>query len=319
MRLAFAAAVRAAAAAFICAAGLSTHAVSPIPAPVIPRMLLVDAARVGERIVAVGAHGFVVTSDDLGNTWRFAYTQPNVPLLTALAFADNQTGLAVGHDALILRTADGATSWAPVYKDVQGQRPLLDVLFVDKDLAIAVGAYGLYLESGDAGRTWTPRKIIEDDKHLNGIVRAGDRLLIAGEAGTLLESADRGRTWTALATPYKGSFFGAVVADDGGIVIFGLRGRIFRSADRGATWTAVDNASTAAIMGGTRLPDGTIVLTGAAGTVLASRDQGRSFVPVLSGVTRVLSAAVPGASDRLLLFGEGGPREVTLPFRRSTP
>jgi photosystem II stability/assembly factor-like uncharacterized protein len=315
----FAAAVRVAAAAFIWAAGLAAHAADPIPERIVQRMLLVDAARVGDRVVAVGEHGYVVASDDFGATWRFAYDQPNAPLLTSIAFQDKSVGFAVGHDALVLRTADGGTSWKQVYAAAQEQRPLLDVIAIDEHLAIAVGAYGLYLESADAGETWTPRKIIQDDKHLNAIVRLGGRLVIVGEAGTVLASDDRGKTWQPLASPYKGSFFGAVAADEGGIVICGLRGRIFRSADRGATWTAVDNASTMALMGGTKLADGTIVLVGSAGTVLASRDGGRAFVPVMTGSTRALSAAVAGAADKLMLFGEGGERDVSLPFKRATP
>jgi photosystem II stability/assembly factor-like uncharacterized protein len=72
-------------------------------------------------------------------------------------------------------------------------------------------------------------------------------------------------------------------------------------------------------MGGTRLADGTIVLVGAAGTVLASRDQGRTFAPVMSGTTHPLAASVPGPGDKLLVFGEGGERDVALSFKRATP
>ena len=53
--------------------------------------------------------------------------------------------------------------------------------------------------------------------------------------------------------------------------------------------------------------------------MLVSRDHGRSFVPLMTGTTRPLSAAVAGGSDKLLLFGEGGPREVALPIKRGTP
>ena len=36
------------------------------------RLLLVDAERFGNRIVAVGDHGYIVISDDFGKTWRRA-------------------------------------------------------------------------------------------------------------------------------------------------------------------------------------------------------------------------------------------------------
>jgi hypothetical protein len=39
----------------------------------------------------------------------------------------------------------------------------------------------------------------------------------------------------------------------------------------------------------------------------------------MSGTTRPLAAAVPGSGDRLLVFGEGGERDVALSSRRATP
>jgi len=293
-----------------------------LPAVAVQRLLLTDAERVGQRIVAVGDRGYVVYSDDQGRTWKRAETPP-APLLTAIDFVDDQLGLAVGHDSIILMTRDRGETWRQVFAAPAEQRPLLDVLFLTSQRAIAVGAYGAYYESADGGRTWTARKVIADDKHLNAILEVGEgNLVILGEAGTLLLSADAGTTWTPLPAPYKGSFFGGVVANDGSVVAFGMRGRIYRSADKGRTWAQVDNGSVASLMGGDRLPDGALVLAGAAGTALVSRDNGRSFVPVASGTTRAFSKALLGAPNEVLLLGEAGVRAVALPSamkRAATP
>lgn len=284
----------------------------PLRAATIQRLLLIDAAQAGNRIVAVGDRGWIVHSDDQGATWSRAKT-PVAPLLTAVRFTDAQRGWAVGHDSVILATADGGISWTQQFAAPAEQRPLMDVHFLDAQRGIAIGAYGAYYETADGGRSWTARKVLEDDKHLNGIVAAGNgRLVILGEAGTILRSEDGGAKWSAVPSPYKGSLFGAVVAADGAIVAFGLRGRIYRSADAGATWTQVDNASVATLMGGARLPDGTLVLAGAAGTVLVSRDQGRSFQPLATGTTRAFSKAVAAGPGALLLLGETGARPVAL-------
>ena len=212
----------------------------PPPATTMQRLLLVDAARAGSRIVAVGDRGYIVYSDDQGATWSRAKTPP-APLLTTVEFIDAKTGWAAGHDATILATADGGESWTQQLSAPSEQRPLLDLLFLSKTEGFAVGAYGAFYETTD-GKTWNARKVIDEDKHLNAILKVAEgRLLILGEAGTILASPDNGRTWGAVASPYKGSLFGGVVADDGAVIAFGLRGRIYRSADEGRTCKQVDN------------------------------------------------------------------------------
>jgi len=285
----------------------------PLAAVTVKRLLLIDGARAGNRIVAVGDHGYIVLSDDGGASWRRARA-PEAPLLTAVDFADAKHGWAVGYDELILATSDGGESWAPQFSAPAEKRPLLDVLFLDARRGIAVGAYGAYLETEDGGRTWSARKITPEDRHLNCIVRlSGSRLLIVGESGTVLVSTDAGREWKALASPYKGSLFGAVVAADGSVVAFGLRGKIFRSTDGGEGWQAVENASTATLMGGARLADGALVLVGSAGTVLVSRDNGRSFALAGSAETaRIYASAMDGPRGEALVLGDSGARAMTV-------
>jgi photosystem II stability/assembly factor-like uncharacterized protein len=301
---------------FFCAVAFAKDvlpAEGPIAERTVQRLLLVDAERFGNRIVAVGDHGYIVISDDFARTWRRARA-PSSILLTALDFLDDRLAIAVGHDCAILTTSDGGETWTQAFSAPSEGRPLLDVLFVKKDFAVAVGAYGAYYESTDAGKTWTSRKITADDKHYNAIIELGEgRLLILGEAGTILASNDWGKTWSPIVSPYKGSLFGAVVAEDGAVVAFGMRGRIFRSKDKGATWAAIDNPSTATLIGGEKLFDGALVLAGSQGTALLSRDNGLSFVPIQTKTTRALAKAVQGSSGVVLLLGDGGTYEVAVP------
>jgi photosystem II stability/assembly factor-like uncharacterized protein len=291
----------------------------PLQPTTVQRLLLVDAERFRNRIVAVGDRGYIVISDDFGKSWRRAKSPP-APLLTAVDFLDDQLAIAVGHDSVILTTSDGGENWTQQFSAPSEQRPLLDVNFVKKDFAVAVGAYGAYYESTDAGKTWTARKINADDKHFNVVLElGGGAMLILGEAGTILTSSDWGKNWSPVPSPYKGSFFGALVSDDAAVIAFGMRGRIYRSTDKGKTWKQVDNASTAALLGGEKLPDGSLVLAGSAGTALVSRDNGQSFVPVATGTTRSFAKPILGDTDKVLLLGETGAREVALPTRKPAP
>jgi photosystem II stability/assembly factor-like uncharacterized protein len=299
---------------FFCAPAIGKDVLpesGPVYEQTMQRLLLVDAERFGNRIVAVGDRGYIVITDDFGKTWRRAKSPPE-PLLTAIDFLDDTLGLAVGHDSVILQTSDRGETWTQVFSAPSEQRPLLDVLYVKKDFAVAVGAYGAYYESTD-GKTWTARKITQDDKHFNAVLELGEgRLLILGEAGTILSSTNWGKNWTPVASPYKGSFFGAIVAEDGAVIAFGMRGRIFRSKDKGTTWSPVDNASTASLIGAEKLPDGSVVLAGASGTALVSRDNGLTFQPIATGTTRSLAKAVQGENGVILLLGESGALPVKL-------
>lgn len=305
-----------------CWAEVPESAILPTPGAAVrvaamQRALLVDVQRIGKRLVAVGDHGYVVFSDDEGANWRLAKAPP-APLLTAVAFLDERTGLAVGHDSVILATGDGGETWTRQFSAPAEQRPLLDVAFIDKSMAFAVGAYGAFYESGDGGKSWSARKILNDDKHLNAIVKVeGASLLILGEAGTILASDDAGKSWQPVASPYKGSLFGALVANDGAVIAYGLRGRVYRSTDKGRTWKQVDHPGSATLMGGVKLADGALVIVGAAGTAIVSRDNGQSFVPLATGSTKALSGVAAASRDKVLLVGEGGAREVPLPTSRA--
>ena len=76
----------------------------------LPAQALLDIALAGERLVAVGHAGLIITSDDNGHSWE----QASVPVsatLTALHFPTPQQGWAVGHGGVILHSADAGSSW----------------------------------------------------------------------------------------------------------------------------------------------------------------------------------------------------------------
>ena len=297
---------------------VAAYAFSPRHAPEFPAtgvavnsLLVLDAARAGQRIVAVGERGHIVLSDDDGGSWR-QVTSPTQATLTALYFFGEKTGWAVGHDSVILKSDDGGSSWRQVYHAPDEQKPLLDVWFGDELNGYAMGAYGLFMETSNGGVSWRQRKIFDGDTHINAFsgasARTGSKLFIAGEAGTLLRSDDAGKTWQPLASPYKGSFFGILSLSDDSLLAFGLRGNVFRSNDAGATWNAVESGTQATLMGGLVSADGRVVLVGQGGVMLVSQDQGNSFQLRNHASGKALAAvlAAKKGKDELLLFGESG-------------
>ena len=307
------------------------------PARLAARGLLLALAAAGERLVAVGDRGVIVFSDDRGHSWTQSLTVPTQALLTGVCFFDAQHGVAVGHDLVVLITADAGRSWRRAHDDPQAQRPLLDVWCARDGHAIAVGAYSTYLTSEDAGASWQERPFqpvpaparpagaaraatpaAQADTggggfHLNRIVGAGaGSLYIAAEAGHLYRSADGGAQWRELSSPYEGSFFGALSLGDEVVLAYGLRGNLYRSADGGDSWQKLASGTLAMLDGGTRLGSEGVALVGLSGVLLVSRDAGRSFTLVQQADYRGLAAVLAVGPDALVVVGEGGARRIEL-------
>ncbi len=277
-----------------------------VEAPLAPRSLLLDVARAGDRLVAVGERGHILLSDDSGVTWRQAPV-PSRATLTAVSFVDPMRGWAVGHDAMVLHTGDGGESWSEQYADPDFETPLMDVRFADAGTGFAVGAYGLFLETIDGGRNWGQRWVTEDDFHFNAILHpAPEQWFMAGEAGGLYRSDDGGLEWQVLDPPYQGSFFGALDLGADDLLVFGLQGNLFRSGDGGESWQQIDTGTTAALVAGAELADGRIVVVGLSGTVLVSDDRGASVRLSRRSDRSALAGVVEAPDGTLVLVGEAG-------------
>jgi photosystem II stability/assembly factor-like uncharacterized protein len=288
-----------------------------IQAPLADRSLLLDAVAADGALVVVGERGHILISGDGGGSWQQAEV-PARSTLTAVAFSGRDLGWAVGHDAVILRTSDGGTTWELVNWAPEDESPLLDVWFADADNGFAVGAYGSFYVTADGGETWSFEAISEDDFHLNHIAEsATGRLYIAAEAGMIYRSDDGGESWIELPSPYEGSFFGTLPLDGDALLLFGLQGHLFRSEDAGESWNPVETGTSAMLTDGIRLADGTVLVTGLGGVLLASSDGGQTFEVLPQPDRRGISAVVEAGSGRLLLVGEFGAK--TLPIEDVTP
>jgi photosystem II stability/assembly factor-like uncharacterized protein len=312
--------------------------------PLAAESLLLDLAMAGKRLVAVGERGHVLLSDDQGAQWRQAKSVPTRVMLTAVFFADESYGWAVGHDETILNTVDGGETWTRSHFAPEAQQPLLDLWFANRVSGIAVGAYGAYFTTNDGGRTWSGAKFspapmatsptspsspaqpaaapddeaLPPDYHLNRIVGVGNRLYIAAERGQLYRSDDRGANWRALPTPYEGSFFGLVPIRGEGLLAFGLRGNLFKSADAGATWAKIETGTTAMLTDGIAINDLRVVISGLNGVLLVSGDAGETFRLIQQDDRKGLSAVLPGPAGAVVVAGEGGVRTLRLDGQRES-
>ena len=233
----------------------------PAPTSALAAQRLLQASAVaGKRLVAAGARGHIVYSDDMGATWQ----QAKVPVsadLTALHFVDAREGWAVGHEGVVLHTSDAGATWQvqldgrranelvlehvgklPADTDptvlealkaeaeraaAEGpSRPFLDVWFANAQEGFVVGAYNLIFHTGDGGKTWQPwveRTQNERFYHLYGIRGSSDGLYMVGELGLALRFDPATGRFNALQTPYEGSWFG-LLTKPGLVLAYGMRG-----------------------------------------------------------------------------------------------
>ncbi|MCB1589875.1 MAG: hypothetical protein KDI56_13300 [Xanthomonadales bacterium] len=306
-------------------------------APLASESLLLDITAANDRAIVVGERGHILVSESRSD-WR-QVPSPTQSLLTAVDAVGNQVW-AVGHDQMILHSADGGLTWEMQHHDIASDGPLLDVLFLDDQRGFAIGAYGQFLSTSDGGSTWQIELISDrskepvadesesdgadeseeedswlvstdmgeefGDPHLNAMVRTESGLMILAEAGSAYRSTDDGGSWLKLSLPYEGSMFGAVALDDGAILAFGLRGNVFRTADLGDNWAALDSGTESSLFGGYALKGGRAILVGAGGTV-ALAPAGAEQLRLLSFPEGGSMTAVLAISDvQFVIAGENG-------------
>ena len=291
--------------------------------PALLRSLYLDGDAVGDHMVVVGEHGNILVSRDGGRHWTHAAT-PTRSTLTGVALHDARRGWAVGHDAVILRTDDGGSSWELVHAAPDEERTLLDVWFRDAEHGIAVGAFGYVLETTDGGDTWHVRDVADTDRHLNHIAAtASGRIYVAAESGRIFRSDDGAKSWKALPSPYAGSLFGTLPIDEERIYVYGLRGHLFRSDDGGATWKPVDTGIDGMLTGGLVLDAELLVFTAMGGVILSGPSDASSTSPHRRDDRADLAGALPTRDGALVVFGERGveriPRERFEPGEPGEP
>jgi len=320
------------AAAMLAATGTGARADEPktwtdpatAPAEIMPlaaQSLLLGVARSGERYVAVGSRGQILLSGD-GRTWK----QVEVPTrltFTAVTAVDGQVW-AVGHEGIIVHSADGGEHWLVQHEDSpQAQDdesaddadtdtrqgvPLLSVWFDDAKRGFAVGAYSLALRTDDGGEHWLPMT-----------VAAGNTPAADDDASATKDKGKHALTFSKNelkigeeATPHLNAI---VRTGGGGLLIVGERGSAFRSRDDGATWQRRQLPYDGSMFGAIAYAGDHAVAFGLRGHVYETSDLGEHWNALETGTELSLmggtalpegGAVIVGANGTILVRGKAG-------------
>lgn len=270
------------------------------------RSLLALAGTAGQ-LIGVGSRGLIVRSTNRGKDW----VQSPVPVqsdLVAAQFANDRLGWAVGHDGVVLHSADAGLTWSrqldgrsaatafdafyaaqgaagEPYRAQVGKNlgngpaiPYLDLWFQDERRGFVVGSFGQIAATADGGKTWEPwLHNIDNPDHLNlnAVRGVAGKVWIAGERGTVFRLDSATSRFQAERTEAAGSFFGLSGHDDV-VLAYGLRGTVHRRAGsgEGGTWSAVAMPPAQSIVAGAYHPETGFVLLDITGQLLLGSHDG---------------------------------------------
>lgn len=169
-----------------------------------------------------------------------------IPLNTSssgldLAFSDENHGILVGSNRLILETNDGGTSWQERNLDLPaGENFRLISIDFTRNEGWIVGQPGLVLHSTDAGQTWTRLLLTSKLPGEPYLVTAlgPERAELATTVGAIYRTDDAGEHWMALVEDATGAVRDLRRDETGGYVSVSSLGNFYADWHPGeAGWT----------------------------------------------------------------------------------
>ena len=169
---------------------------------------------------------------------RFAEQGAENPFLDVW-FEDEKSGFVVGAFGLILRTADGGSTWEPWLHAIDNPKAqhLYAVRGVGSDVYIT-GEQGLVLKLDRAAGRFLPLEVPYKGT-LFGVTGNSRAVVVHGLRGTVLRSRDGGRSWQAVPTNLQVGLTASTVDADNRILIVSQSGHVLASSDDGASFKAV--------------------------------------------------------------------------------
>src|SRR6478736_1643682 len=259
----------------------------------------------GKQGWTVGHDGVVLHTDDAGDTWkvqldgrkandllvaamkkkaqaepasesakkllaeaeRYKEQGPDKPFLDVW-FADAQNGYIVGAYNLIFRTADGGSTWTPLFDRTANPKffNLYAIRPVNGDLYIA-GEGGLMLKLDRSADQFKGLAMPYKGSFF-GLAGAGNSVLAFGLRGNVYRSDDGGTSWVKVEVGLPSAVVGAARTQRGATILADAGGRVVASADGGRTFTSVPLKQPMPLTGVAEAGEGRLALVGPRGVAV---------------------------------------------------
>lgn len=197
---------------------------------------------------------------------------PHKPLM-AVDFLDQNFGVAVGANGLVLATYDGGVSW----------------------------------------EDWSARLANNTLLHLYAVQILEDRrVMITGELGEIHLAQANHTDWTMISSPSDFSFFDlAEGSAPSEFYVVGMDGLVFRTRNAGISWQKIETGTEAILQAAGPDRDGRMLVVGLKGTALKETVDRNRFEPLKIGASSLVTSIVPlsnggyvvGSNNGLSVFG----------------
>jgi photosystem II stability/assembly factor-like uncharacterized protein len=280
-----------------------------------------DVFNTGERLIAVGERGHILLSDDKGENWSQADVPTSVTL-TAVYFPTPDKGWVVGHDGVVLHSADAGQSWAKQLDGAQINSAIqaqIEQMFSDKQsvlertddpslrgvLEYELESLQFFVSDAQLAVEEGPTRPFMDVWFKNE--REG---IILGSFGMILKTEDGGQNWLPIMDHIDnldGYHYYAIAPAGEALFIAGERGMLFRSFDYGESWQRLETPYEGSFFGVSGNKDGSkVVVFGLRGNAYLSSDSGVSWQVADTPKGSALSDAVFLDDGTLLMVANDG-------------
>lgn len=295
-----------------------------IPAPKnahAAQSVILDIAKAGSRLVAVGEYGYILYSDDNGNTWQQAEVPVQVTL-TAVHFPTRLKGWAVGHDAMILHTNDGGESWqVQLDGHSTGEKLLVSakawLTELEQQLAEQRGVSDATLAAKlDAADMAVSEAELEIEKgpsrpFLDVWFKNESEGFAVGAYGYFFVTRDGGNNWQdaspRIPNPEFLHLYALTPVTEEKLLLVGEFGLVLRSEDGGLSWSASDTGYDGTFFTALSSPAGeSVFIAGLRGTAFHSGDHGTTWRRVTLPTNVTLIGGEINANNELVIAGLAG-------------
>lgn len=192
--------------------------------PTLP--LLSVTHTIDNKIIATGAYGTLLISDDLAHSWRLIDTlldNPDNFHLNDIISTDKGYLYIVGENGIGFKSVDNSESW--VSMDIPYNGSLFGIISQENSPnLIAFGLQGNYFTSSDNGLTWQRHNIGNSASILGGDITKNGDVYLVGHGGLIINFNTDTPTKRLITNHVSGSAFSDIIIDNNILILAGQFG-----------------------------------------------------------------------------------------------
>ncbi len=273
---------------------------------------LFSVDKYGDLMIAVGADGTAIYSEDEGKSWDEGDSNTSIDLYGTTIFTSSKA-VAVGTDAMIMRTSNGGQSWSEASIDgltsAQESYEFRAVYAVSSTVGWAVGAHGMIVKTEDGGATW---EAIDSptSQSLNQVDAVSTSIVwVVGENGVIYKSTNGGNSWSSQSSGTSEHLVCIYMYNSSIGYASGDNETILKTTNGGSDWDQIyaselQNGETVIDLSFDYSENG--ILTGSEGTLLRTEDGGDNWSEVDESVSEPLLDVIDSATTTWWGVGDNG-------------